>query len=93
MHAPESLRVSQPTYPTARPFRVDGLDEDFHVLDGNARVRIELDSLVRDGEAVPVDIEVHYQACADTECFIPSTIQLHLDLPVGKLTPQAATPS
>ncbi len=93
VRAPESLQVSEPVYPQTRPFRVEGLDEDFNVLDGNARIRLELNSQLREGDPVPVDIEVRYQACTDTECFIPSTVRLHLELPVGRLTPQAPAPS
>ncbi len=92
VRAPESLRVSDPVYPPTHPFRVEGLDEDFNVLDGNSRIRIELNSQLREGDPVPVDIEVLYQACSDTECLIPSTVRLHLDLPIGRLTPQATNP-
>ncbi len=93
VRAPDSLLVSDPAYPPTHPFRVEGLDEDFNVLDGKVLIRIELNSQLRGGDPVPVDIEVRYQACTNTECFIPSTIHLHLELPVGRLTPQAPAPS
>ena len=57
------------------------------------RIPIEVNSLVREGDPVPVHITVRYQACTDTECLIPSTVQLHLDLPIGRLTPQATPPA
>ncbi len=87
--APDTVRVAAPEYPPSHPFRIEGLDEEFHVLDGQVRFRVELNSLLREGDAVPVEIEVRYQACTDTECLVPATARLHLDLPVGRLTPQA----
>ena len=43
---------------------------------------------LREGESVPIDIEVRYQACSDRECFLPTTQRLRLDVPLGRLNSQ-----
>ena len=82
---PEGLSVGEPRYPQSEPFRIEGLDEEFSVFTGDIEVRVELNLNDRELETVPLDVEVRYQACNDHECFIPRTVQLHLDLPVGAL--------
>ena len=83
---PEGLRIGEPRYPQAEPFRIEGLDEEFNVFTGDVEVCVELNSSLREVETVPIDVEVRYQACDDHECFIPQTARLHLDVPLGTLT-------
>ena len=83
---PEGLSIGEPRYPQSQPFRVEGLDEEFNVFTGNVEICVELDSSLREVETVPIDVEVRYQACDDHECFVPQTVKLHLDVPLGALT-------
>ena len=85
---PEGLRAGEATYPPARPFRIEGLHEEFHVLDGDVEVVVPLVWELREGESLPVDIEVQYQACSDRECFLPMTERLLLEVPLGRLNSQ-----
>jgi len=85
---PEGLSVGEATYPPARPFRIEGLHEEFAVLDGEVEVVVPLVWELREGESLPVDIEVQYQACSDRECFLPTTERLLLEVPLGRLNSQ-----
>lgn len=82
---PEGLRVGEAKYPSTMPFHVEGLDEDLDVFEGDIEVVVPLISGLREGDNVPLEIEVQYQACNDHECFLPKTLTLHLDVPVGQL--------
>ncbi len=82
---PDDLRVGEVQFPPTMPFRIDGLDEDFAVFEGGVEVVVPLVSALREGDTIPLVIEVQYQACNDRECFLPQRQTLHLDVPVGKL--------
>ena len=86
---PEGLAVEEPRFPPTRPFRVEGIDEQFQVLDGEIEIAVPLVSSIREGESVPIDVEVRYQACDDYECYLPQTERLHLDVPLGRLNSPA----
>ncbi len=81
---PDGLRFGEPQYPPTRPFHVEGLDEEFHVFEGDIEIALSLTSAVREGDSIPIDVEVSYQACNDRECFTPTTERLHLDVPLGQ---------
>jgi hypothetical protein len=83
---PEGLRVEDPQYPSTRPFKVQGLSEQFQVLDGEVEIVVPLVSSIREVDSIPIEIEVRYQACDEHECFLPQTERLTLDVPVGQLT-------
>ncbi|MQA00632.1 MAG: redoxin domain-containing protein [Dehalococcoidia bacterium] len=83
--APEAVQVGASEYPPTRPFRMAGVDEDFEVLDGEIEIAVPLTSTVTDGETVPLDVTVRYQACDDRQCFLPQEHRLHLEVPVGRL--------
>lgn len=84
---------SPPRLPAGRPFRVEGLDEEFSVLDGTVRVtvpfRLPGSRYLPDGRnrpdpgpSRPVTLEllVGYQACSDVECLPPARQRLTLTL-------------
>jgi hypothetical protein len=83
--APEGVRVGETTYPETMPFQIEGIDEQFDVFEGGVEVAVSLISTLRDGEMLPLEIAVQYQACNDRECFLPKTQTLHLDVPIGQL--------
>ncbi len=89
VHGPEGLRIGKPGYPPTRPLRVAGLPEEFHIFEGDLDIVVPLVWAAREGESVPIDIEVRYQACSDVECFLPETVRLHLDVPIGRLNSAA----
>jgi hypothetical protein len=60
---------------------VEGLDEEFQVNDGRFEIRIPFAVNVppRHG-SVDLEISVRYQACSESECLPPQTIDLELRL-------------
>lgn len=82
---PEGLTVLPAEYPPTRSFHVEGVSEEFAVMDGPLQIAVPLMLNVADLEVVPIDVTVRYQACDERQCFIPQTVNLHLDLPVGPL--------
>lgn len=94
---PEGLVVDEAVYPDAHPFRVAGIPHEFQVMDGHVEIEVPLQWTLPDNTPdaatqVPLEITVRYQACDDQQCFIPRTVQMHLDVPVGKLY-RAAPPT
>lgn len=98
---PEQLVVDTPVYPEGHPFRVAGIPHDFEVLDGNVEIEVPIqwtqpDNAPDAATTVPLEITVRYQACDEQQCFIPRTVAMHLDVPVGRLyraTPPSPPPA
>jgi Disulphide bond corrector protein DsbC len=79
--APE-LDVHEAQYPPTHPFRVDGLDEEFHVYEGHFEVIVPFALKVAQGHGrVGLKVNVAYQACSETDCLAPTklVLELHLD--------------
>jgi len=82
------LRPDAFTIPEGTPFRVEGLSEEFTVLEG--RVDLDIPFILitnRDtaGDAVrqvTLVLELAYQACTAQECFLPERVTLELPLSV-----------
>lgn len=79
----EGLEAGETEAPTPRPFRVEGLDEDFVVYEGNVRLALPLTFTQRVGDRT-VGVTVRYQACTASECFMPAI--LRLELPVKNVS-------
>jgi hypothetical protein len=75
----EGLSIGEPEYPPTRPFRVEGLNDEFHVFDGEVRIVVPLVSTIREEGTAAVDLEVSYQACTDAYCLIPRKDSLHIE--------------
>jgi DsbC/DsbD-like thiol-disulfide interchange protein len=74
--------IDEPLWPISRPFRVDGVEEEFWVYEGKLTVSLPL-IFSEEGDDQTVQITIPYQACSATPCFFPSTIRLELPLRVG----------
>jgi len=81
----EGIRIGEVTAPPTRPFRVEGVAQEFRVFDGTVEFAVPLMSELRDQEQVTLDVTVRYQACDDRQCFLPQTRTLTLDIPLGAL--------
>jgi len=82
---PERARSGAPRYPGTKPFKVEGLAEEFQVLDGDPRVAVSIQSSLNEGESFPLEVTVKYQACTDSECMLPQTQTLNLEVPIHPL--------
>lgn len=85
---PDDVVVEPARMPPTKPFRVEGLSEQFHVLDGDLEigVPIMLDNVQRrPEEPIPLEVTVRYQACSDHECRLPVTAHTRLEVLSGAL--------
>ena len=87
---PSDLVVEPAVFPDAHPFRVVGIPHEFQVMDGAIEIEVPVQWIQADNApdaatVVPLEITVRYQACDETQCFIPRTVVMHLDAPVGRL--------
>jgi Disulphide bond corrector protein DsbC/AhpC/TSA family len=80
----EGLIVGEPRWPAPHPYRVEGLDEEFSVYEGNVAVSLPL-TFTQEGDDRTLHVTVRYQACSDTDCFLPSTITLQMPVKAADL--------
>lgn len=68
-------------YPNTRPFRVQGLDDQFYVHEGRFEVLVPFAVRVPPGHGtVELKVIVDYQACDEQECLPPARATLELSL-------------
>ena len=76
---PNGVFVHPHEMPTGHSFEVEGLPEEFTVAEGEFEVVIPFYVLEDSGElALPVKIK--YQACSETTCHAPDSVELVIDL-------------
>jgi peroxiredoxin len=75
----DGLEVGEPVLPTAHPFRVEGLEEQFFVYEGMVSVAVPVVFTKNVGDQT-LRVEVRFQACSADQCQLPNG--LRLDLPV-----------
>ena len=88
--APDGLRHEPAEAPPTHPLELPGVDQPLQVWDGTTDfvfpvyAASALGRAMRDGvTSIQVDVTVRYQACDDTQCFIPRTQTLRLDVPIA----------
>ena len=69
--------VGEPTWPVPQPYRVAGLAEEFCVYAGTIKVSLPV-TLTEEGGDQTLQVTVHYQACSESDCFVPQTLKLAL---------------
>ncbi len=80
--APPGVRSGQPRWPAAKPFRVEGLDDEFSVYEGTVKITDPVDFVVNRGSGpLRVEISLGFQACSDRECLSPASLALSLTVP------------
>ncbi|MGE3573261.1 MAG: protein-disulfide reductase DsbD domain-containing protein [Dehalococcoidia bacterium] len=82
VRGPENVEIGQAIYPPTTPFRVEGLDEEFHVFEGDIEIEVPILSSEYQAESVKFEVEIRYQACDDQTCFLPQTVNLTIEAPV-----------
>jgi hypothetical protein len=80
----EGLVIGEPRWPAPHPYRVEGLDEELSVYEGNVAVSLPL-TFTQEGADQTLLVSVRYQACSDTDCFLPSTITLQVPVKAADL--------
>ena len=89
----DDLRVNNPQIPTGSSFTVEGLDEDFFVIEGNVRMEGSFyivsgrDTAGDAGEQIDVTVSFAYQVCTAETCFMPERIGV--SLPIDRARPRS----
>lgn len=79
---PPGVALRTPRWPETRPFRVEGLDEQFAVYEGTLDVSVPVDFIVNRGSGpVRLEIAVRFQACSERQCLPPTSLALTLTVP------------
>ncbi|MGH8058211.1 MAG: protein-disulfide reductase DsbD N-terminal domain-containing protein [Candidatus Entotheonellia bacterium] len=73
----DGLVMGAPQWPAPHPYRVEWLEEELFVYEGKVAVPLPLTFTQAEGDQT-LQVTVRYQACSDTDCFLPSTARLQL---------------
>lgn len=76
----ERVEVGEPEWPETTPFRIQGLDEQFHVYEGTVRVNLPISFMVVDAGDMVVNVTVSYQACSAVDCLPPAEAKFALPI-------------
>ncbi len=80
------LEVGAPEFPLPRPYRIEGLDEEFVVYEKTVTVALPLTFTRQEGEDQTLQVTVRCQACSATDCLAPRIVQLQIPVKVADLT-------
>jgi hypothetical protein len=81
IHADEGLAAGEPEYPPARPFRVEGLDEEFNVYEGRLHLLIPFAvNVAAETGARTLGVSISWQACSESECLVPEMHEMKIVL-------------
>jgi len=78
----ERVTIGTPKIPAGQPFRMEAFEEDFFVYEGTVRADVPLSFMVVDAGTLTLNVHVGLQACTDSECLLPATVDR--ELPVNE---------
>jgi nucleoside-diphosphate-sugar epimerase len=84
--APETITVAPVAYPAPQPLQFAWLDEHLPSYAGTFTVHTAL-IFAEQREDVTITAMLRFQACTDTECFIPQRLTFALPLQFRPFTP------
>jgi hypothetical protein len=71
------VAIGRSEYPPTRPFKVEGLDEDFQVNEARFEILVPFAVNVPPKHgSVDLEVSIRYQACSESECLPPQTLKL-----------------
>jgi hypothetical protein len=88
----ELVTIGEAQWPAPRPFRVEGLEEEFWVYEGRLRVSLPLSFLVVDAGQLTVRVRVDFQACSATDCLLPQSKEFALVVEEAPLVERPVPP-
>ena len=87
---PDGFRHGAVKAPPTHKLELPGVAEPLHVWDGTVDFVTDMwadstigKAIIAGTESIGVDVTVRYQACDDTQCFIPRSRTLRLDVPLA----------
>jgi peroxiredoxin len=87
------IRLGEPVYPSARPLVMEELGLELPTWEGTVDIVIPITAnsdlphaaKPMGQKAITLDISVRYQSCTMRECFLPRTLNLALEVPLGQV--------
>ena len=77
----DAVEVGELLWPAARPFSIEGLDEQLQVFEGSVRVAVPFELIIQRGEPMgdrAVTVMVRYQTCDAGNCYLPEEVSVQL---------------
>ena len=71
-------------YPEGHPFQIEGFDEAVNVYEGEIVLRGQLHIPKGVQGALPLSLQVRYQACNNENCLRPMKLQLSGEVPIAQ---------
>ncbi len=77
------IEIVDVAYPKGRSARFEFSDESLNVYEGSLTISLQLKQKPRTllDRTIPIGLKLTYQACSETECLLPQTLDILLDLP------------
>ena len=90
VNGPEGLVAEDPILPPTRTLHLEGLGVDLETWSGRFDIAIPIfadgrlasEARPLDADAVPVQVKIRYQACDESQCALPRTETLNLEVPL-----------
>lgn len=76
----EGLEFGEPQFPPTKPFKIEGIDDEFYTFDGKVEIVVPVVSTIREVGEAEIELSVSFQACTDQMCYLPRTEKLRLAL-------------
>ena len=79
----EGLEFGKPQFPPTKPFKIEGIEDEFHTFEGKIEIVIPIISTIREAGTTTIDLTVGFQACSSEMCYLPRIEKLCLELTTG----------
>lgn len=79
--ADTSVEIVDVTYPKGRTAHFEFSDESLDVYEGNLMIPLKLRLKSNRKKSTPVPLKLTYQPCNETECLLPQTLDIPLEVP------------
>ena len=76
----EGLEFGKPQFPPTKPFKIEGIDDEFYTFDGQVEIVVPVVSTIREVGDAEIGLTVSFQACTGEMCYLPRTEKLRLEL-------------
>ena len=89
----KGVRAGEPIYPASKPRRFEALGATLNLYEGVVDVAVPVTATKdvrnwmqeRTEDSVKIEIAVTYQACSETVCYPPRTVNLTVEVPLAEI--------
>ena len=79
--ADTSVEIVDVAYPKGRTAHFEFSDESLNVYEGNFMIPLKLRLKSNRKKSTPITLKLTYQPCNETECLLPQTLDIPLEVP------------